>query len=1145
MRKLLAAWLPGVLATAIVVFSGMPDVLASQSAIRGGSGPQPVTIANEGVSGTVLEVSNISLVDDTHFSLIAGGTCSIPPFTLDGGDSCTQMVDFIPQGEGVHSTQLQVLSDAGSVVNDSVELSGTGIEGATPSISPDPLDFGLVDSGSLPATDSFTVSNIGDPTESFDITNLFLSGDPEFAIDSENCLGQTLFGGDSCNVTIEFEVVSNGSFSSQLTVQTTAGDTSAQIQGATQVPDRVVFVEQPTTTTVNAVIAPALVVQVQDSSGNLVGLDNNTVVELSFAVDPSGQAILGGVVSRQVSNGEAVFDDLTVDQAGTGFVLMAADSAGQLTAADSDPFNITPSNSTTSIIDIAPAGSQVVGQPYTVTVSVSGASPGGVVTVNEGTNSCQIDLDQAETSCQLVSNSVGSRTIAAFYPGDANNSSSDDTTSYDITQAAATVAIESISPPGSQAVNASYTVEVSVNGFNASGTVTVDDGMGATCIFVLPATSCALTSTSVGPRTITASYAGDVNNLPDSATAAYDIVAGAPELLVILVQPGNTISGQAIAPAVEVQVQDAFGNPVLDDHATQVSLVLLDGTPGAVLGGGDPLAVVAGEVSFANLTVDLAGSAYRLRAEAAGLQSVTSDPFDVGPGAPFELRFGAQPSTTLVNSPITPPVTVTVRDAAGNLVNTDNSTQVDLQLTGGTPGAVLGNGGVVTVTDGVATYASLQIDQTGLGYQLSADDFTGSLAGDLSNSFNIVSSASITQIVAFDPPGSQTVGLPYEVQVEVTGATPTGMVTVSDDLGAECQFDVGTDDRCSLISVGSGNRIITASYAGDENNASSSDQDFYVINPVQSELMIVSINPVDEQVINQPYQVQISLDGFNPTGQVIVDDGDGQVCLINLPGNSCSLTSNSIGPKTITAFYGGNANNLQDSDTADYEIVRASSTTSILGITPPGQQVVEVPYTVTVIVAGENPGGLITVSDGQGAECQIDIDLGQTACDLVSNTLGPRTITASYPGDINNHPSQATAPYQIVSTGPVALAFAIEPDYGVVEGPLFPRVVVHVVDSLGLQVADDNSTEVEIRFASNPGGAQLSGVVVKTVSGGVANFPELSINRLGEGYQLEARTPNLGLTADISAPFNIVSDQLLRDRFEAPDDGLFRDRFEF
>ncbi|MEN1728661.1 MAG: Ig-like domain repeat protein [Pseudomonadota bacterium] len=986
---------------------------------RGVSPPETVTISHVGDPGTSFTVSSIALDDDTHFTLVGGGTCAAVPFVLSQGESCTQLVVFDPQAVGPLTTNLVVSSDAGAVINDTVVLTGEGTPGpqAQLTIVPDPMDFGLVAPGGLPVTDVFTVSNTGDPGTSFDITNLALSGATQFSILSQNCNGTTLNDGDSCTITIEFDSVTDGLFNGQLEVQTTIGSGTAAIQGSTQIPAQLAFVIQPSDVVVNQSIAPAVVVEVQDSSGALVALDNGTIIQLAIDNDPSGSASLGGIVSATVSGGQASFANLSINQVGNGFTLIASDSLATLTtdtstafnvlpgapasleiiAQPSDavvgqaiappvlvrvldafgftvttdnttavslalsggtpgallsgggpstvaggiatfpglsvdqvgtaylltpsgapgglggpastPFDITSAGSGTTFLSVNPAGSQVVGQPYTVTVQVTGFNPTGTVTVTDGSGaSCDIILPA--TSCDLTSTTAGPRTLTANYPGDANNGSSNDIQAYTITQASTTVSIDSISPAGQQSVNTAYTVNVSVSGgFNPTGVITVDDGAGASCPIVLPATSCDLASTSVGPKTITATYPGDSNNTGDSDTAPYLIVAGAPAGISFVIQPPATgVAGQALSTTPQLQVLDAFGNPVLSDNSTSISLALIGGNPAANLSGLTTQTVTNGVADFPGLSVDLVGSDYQLQASAAGLSGDTSTTFLIGPGPAATLQFDVEPTSTLVNTAITPAVVVSVRDAFGNLVTTDNSTVVTLALLGPF-GANLLNYSPMTVVGGLATFTGLAIDQAGVGYALRAEDSLSSLPQVDSASFNVTESASITSIVSITPAGSQTVGLSYEVQVNVTGDTPTGLVTIDDGQGASCSFNWPSDDRCDLTSLQAGPVTITASYAGDVNNASSSDTAPYDIDPAASTTSITSLVPSGQQTVGVAYTVNVTVSGFNPTGTVDVNDGAGTSCLITLPQTSCVLTSTVVGPKTISANYSGDANN--------------------------------------------------------------------------------------------------------------------------------------------------------------------------------------------------------------------------------------------
>ncbi|TVR93734.1 MAG: hypothetical protein EA418_11570, partial [Wenzhouxiangellaceae bacterium] len=107
------------------------------------------------------------------------------------------------------------------------------------------------------------------------------------------------------------------------------------------------------------------------------------------------------------------------------------------------------------------------------------------------------------------------------------------------------------------------------------------------------------------------------------------------------------------------------------------------------------------------------------------------------------------------------------------------------------------------------------------------------------------------------------------------------------------------------------------------------------------------------------------------------------------------------------------------------------------------------------------------------------------------------------------------------------------PDYAVIDGPFFGGVVVHVLDSNGNLFSDDSSTVVEISFSADPSGiASLSGTTSVTVSGGVAVFPDLSIDQLGNGYVLRASDQADALDAGDSEAFAVLPLELLQDRFE-------------
>src|SRR5204862_6421967 len=115
------------------------------------------------------------------------------------------------------------------------------------------------------------------------------------------------------------------------------------------------------------------------------------------------------------------------------------------------------------------------------------------------------------------------------------------------------------------------------------------------------------------------------------------------------------------------------------------------------------------------------------------------------------LTFGKQPTSTLVNSAITPAGSVRVVDPFNNLVTGDSTDQVTIAL-GANPGlAVLGGTATLTVSGGVAQFSNLTLSAAGTGYTLTARSGTSTaLSAATSTSFNIVAASAAGVIVDFE-----------------------------------------------------------------------------------------------------------------------------------------------------------------------------------------------------------------------------------------------------------------------------------------------------------------------------------------------------------------------------------------------------------
>src|SRR6185503_19244191 len=86
------------------------------------------------------------------------------------------------------------------------------------------------------------------------------------------------------------------------------------------------------------------------------------------------------------------------------------------------------------------------------------------------------------------------------------------------------------------------------------GTVTVSDGT-SNCTATLPATSCQLTSTTVGAKSLSATYNGDTNfNASTSPSAAHQVNQAATSTAIVSDLPDPTVVGQAYTVTYAVTV---------------------------------------------------------------------------------------------------------------------------------------------------------------------------------------------------------------------------------------------------------------------------------------------------------------------------------------------------------------------------------------------------------------------------------------------------------------------------------------------------------------------------------------------------------------------------------------------------------------
>jgi len=261
-------------------------------------------------SGTPTGSVTVSDGTESCTASVAAGSCSIA-FSSAGGRTVT--ASYAGDGNFAASASTGV----------SQTVNGASTTTTITGDAPDPSVAGV----GFPVT--FSVSSTGGtPTGNVTVSDGTQSCTASVAAGSCN-LALTAAGAHTLTATY----AGDGNFTGS-----TSADEAHTVNPADA--NHLTFTGQPGDLVVGNVITPPVVVSAWDSFGNLAtGFGGN--VRIAIGNDPSILgAKLGGTSPVMAVFGVATFDDLTIDQPGIGFTLVA--TAGVVNGATSDPFTIFP-----------------------------------------------------------------------------------------------------------------------------------------------------------------------------------------------------------------------------------------------------------------------------------------------------------------------------------------------------------------------------------------------------------------------------------------------------------------------------------------------------------------------------------------------------------------------------------------------------------------------------------------------------------------------------------------------------------------------------------------------------------------------------------------------------------------------------------
>lgn len=403
-------------------------------------------------------------------------------------------------------------------------------------------------------------------------------------------------------------------------------------------PVKVEFQQQPTNTNQGATITPAVTVAIKDANNQIVTADNTDKVTLSIGTNPGGGSLAGTVTVTAV-RGIATFSNLSIDQAGKGYTLVAG-SPGLLSNTSST-FNInstvqiptslafkTQPTKTASGIAIVPPvqvnildanGSVVTGDNSTVVTMAIGTNPGGgtlsgtisVAAVNGVATFNNLKIDKAGTGY----------TLRATAPGLAPATSNP----FEIFTPAPADRLAFVQQPTDTSAGNTITPAVSVQVLDANGQLITSDNTRQITLAI---------GTNPGggqlSGTATATVVGGIatfNNLSiNKAGNGYTLVATTPNLKSATSNPFNILPGPVTH--FGMQVADSITDGCSTVTLTVSALDKFDGINNGYRGtvhftSSDPLAGLPRDYAFTG--ADSGKHTFTLTLQTVGLQSVTAN----------------------------------------------------------------------------------------------------------------------------------------------------------------------------------------------------------------------------------------------------------------------------------------------------------------------------------------------------------------------------------------------------------------------------------------------------------------------------------------------------------------------------------------
>ena len=737
------------------------------------------------------------------------------------------------------------------------------------------------------------------------------------------------------------------------------------------------------------------------ASGSTIAL--GATVTFSSTVASSGSAAPTGSV--QYLDGTTVLGTATMSGTGASFAT-ASLGLGQhsITAVYSGDSNSSPSTSSVITISIkqktatalsSSAAATVAGTTVTFTATVAaGTTATGNVIFQDGTTAIgNGSLNGSGVATFATSTlSAGSHNITAIYGGDGISLTSTSSVVTETVQAVTSTILVSSSAPSSVGASVKFTATVTATGANSStgtlsGTVTFSDGATTLGTGTLNGSGVATFTTStltLGAHSITASYGSTTyfaastspllaQTVQQATTSTMLASTANPSIVNASITLTATVVGTGTAPT---------GVVTFKDGATQIGQGNLNGS------GQATMTTSTLTVGSHSIVASYAGDTNNVASNSAAMNQVVQKATTT-----TALAATPNPSSQGVFVQLTALVTSNGTAPTGTVLFQEGS-------------ATLGS---ATISSGAATWSTNSLT---MGQHVIVAVYQGDTANGTSSSASLTQNVLPATAVALTSnrnPGVAGAAVIFTAAVSGQSTVPTGTVTFKDGstvLGTSALNAQGAATlTASALNVGS--HGITASYAGDAANASSTSS---MLTETMQQATSQTVLSTSASTITRGSAVTVTAtvtgNGSTPAGSVSFMDNAQPLGTASLnAGGTASVTSSSltVGQHTLTAVYAGDANDAGSNSAAVVETVsQAGPSIQINSSASPSLVGAGVTFTMTLKNGVAAPSGSVSWTDGTTVIGSSVVNAGVSSFTANGLAVGSHSITAAYSGDVNN-----------------------------------------------------------------------------------------------------------------------------------------------